>query len=150
MEIIYEKVKYKLCTRERTQWSTDEKYEKLGDKKIIEFSYEDIDQLYVGKGDCCRCGCGGAYFYPKHEADRFNAEPDRRADLMIPNSDDYIHEILRDYFVPISNDSSQGQDWGSTAVLSQSGYIIEVDLKMGNDLKVATLYLYEKKFNNEK
>jgi hypothetical protein len=24
-----------------------------------------VDQVYIGKGNCCRCGCGGEYFTAK-------------------------------------------------------------------------------------
>jgi hypothetical protein len=27
-----------------------------------DISLEQVEEIYVGKGNCCRCGCGGDYF----------------------------------------------------------------------------------------
>ena len=33
-------------------------------KKRHEFSFEQVENLYIGNGNQCRCGCGGEYYYP--------------------------------------------------------------------------------------
>ena len=33
----------------------------------IKFKFEDITCLYVGQGNCCRCGCEGGFYYPNKE-----------------------------------------------------------------------------------
>lgn len=30
-----------------------------------EISLDSVHKIYIGKGNCCRCGCGGEYFDPK-------------------------------------------------------------------------------------
>jgi len=34
------------------------------DEKYVEFDESKIEQIYYGKGNCCRCGCGGYYAQP--------------------------------------------------------------------------------------
>ena len=29
-----------------------------------EISLDKVESIYLGKGNCCRCGCGGEYFRP--------------------------------------------------------------------------------------
>lgn len=29
-----------------------------------EISLDKVESIYIGKGNCCRCGCGGEYFRP--------------------------------------------------------------------------------------
>lgn len=29
-----------------------------------EISLDSVESIYIGKGNCCRCGCGGDYFRP--------------------------------------------------------------------------------------
>jgi len=63
--------------------------------KEITFSLGQIDQMYEGRGNCCRCGCGGNYYnlernsrkiinaLQKMESGRYDVE----------SIDDYIFEI---------------------------------------------------------
>lgn len=36
-------------------------HEPVTHTRNIDFTLEDIDQIYLGEGDCCRCGCAGTY-----------------------------------------------------------------------------------------
>ncbi len=68
--------------------------------KEITFSLGQIDQMYEGRGNCCRCGCGGNYYnlernsrkiinaLQKMESGRYDVE----------SIDDYIFEITIDEF----------------------------------------------------
>jgi hypothetical protein len=68
--------------------------------KEITFSLGQIDQMYEGRGNCCRCGCGGNYYnlernsrkiinaLQKMESGRYDVE----------SIDDYIFEITIDEY----------------------------------------------------
>ena len=72
----------------------------IQEPRQITFSLADIDQLYEGRGNCCRCGCGGDYYnlernsrkiincLQKMESGRYDVE----------SIDDYIFEIVIDEF----------------------------------------------------
>jgi hypothetical protein len=72
----------------------------IQEPREITFSLADIDQLYEGRGNCCRCGCGGNYYnlernsrkiincLQKMESGRYDVE----------SIDDYIFEITIDEF----------------------------------------------------
>lgn len=30
-----------------------------------DISLDSVESIYIGKGNCCRCGCGGEYFRPE-------------------------------------------------------------------------------------
>lgn len=36
-------------------------------EKLQALTFEDIENIYVGKKNCCRCGCGGEYKDFKHK-----------------------------------------------------------------------------------
>ena len=36
-------------------------YETKEEKECV-ITIDQVDNLYIGKGNCCRCGCGGDYF----------------------------------------------------------------------------------------
>ena len=48
---------------------------------VINFDTDDIKQVYKGKLDNCRCGCGGDYFKPGTKHD--DAEIQRALDLLV-------------------------------------------------------------------
>ena len=31
-------------------------------KMNTEITFDKVDKVYIGKGNCCRCGCGGEYY----------------------------------------------------------------------------------------
>lgn len=33
----------------------------------IDITIDNVEKLYDGKGNCCRCGCGGEYYYNTEE-----------------------------------------------------------------------------------
>lgn len=33
-----------------------------------EISLDSVESIYIGKGNCCRCGCGGDYFRPSEDS----------------------------------------------------------------------------------
>jgi hypothetical protein len=74
-------------------------------------------QLYVGKGHCCRCGCGGNYFRTSEDAG--HAKKIRN----------YIKKLLS----------------GKYAVTEQAGlgdeYIYEIELSKSGADRVATFYI---------
>lgn len=74
-------------------------------------------ELYVGKGHCCRCGCGGEYFRTKEDAG--HAKKIRH----------YIKKLLS----------------GKYAVTEQEGiggeYIYEIELSKSGHDRVATFYV---------
>lgn len=56
---------------------------------------DQVDNLYIGKGNCCRCGCGGDYF----EADEYESKMIKvlrqmaSGEYQVRSIDDYIFEI---------------------------------------------------------
>jgi hypothetical protein len=34
----------------------------LARKTNTEITFDKVDKVYIGKGNCCRCGCGGEYY----------------------------------------------------------------------------------------
>ena len=34
----------------------------LVQKTNTEITFDKVDKVYIGKGNCCRCGCGGEYY----------------------------------------------------------------------------------------
>jgi hypothetical protein len=65
-------------------------------EKKIPITLDMVDQLYEGKGNNCRCGCGGKYFQP----DEHPAKIQRIINKMcsgkynVTSIDDYIFEII--------------------------------------------------------
>ena len=80
------------------------------------FKVEQVESLYIGKGNCCRCGCGGDYFRvaedPKHA------------------------KKIKHYLKKLAS--------GNYRVLAQDGYIFEIELSKSGYDRVATFYLHDK------
>jgi hypothetical protein len=75
------------------------------------FSLAQVEDIYIGKGRCCRCGCGGEYF----------------------KAEDGHAKKIEHYLKKFAS--------GKYEVTEQDGYIFEINLsKTGHD-RVATLYL---------
>lgn len=46
---------------------------KINGMKIEEFLKDkNVYKIYVGKDNCCRCGCGGTYYYKQKIQDKLN------------------------------------------------------------------------------
>lgn len=67
----------------------------------ITFSLDDVDTLYEGRGNCCRCGCGGDYYYLDRNSHKImNAlQKMESGSYHIESINDYIFEIvLNEYY----------------------------------------------------
>jgi len=38
------------------------KHQPMVNEMQIDITIENVDSMYEGKGNCCRCGCGGEYY----------------------------------------------------------------------------------------
>lgn len=47
------------------------KHTPLNAVKGTELTFENVENLYIGNGNCCRCGCGGEYY---EASDEFSAD----------------------------------------------------------------------------
>ena len=79
------------------------------------FTLDQVDKVYIGKGNCCRCGCGGEYFYAKEEV----------------NAKKIAHYLKK-------------MASGKYAVDVQDGYIFQIDLSKSGHDRVATFYLHDR------
>ena len=80
------------------------------------FSVEQVESLYIGKGHCCRCGCGGNYFRVKEDPKHAKK--------------------IKHYLKKLAS--------GKYPVLVQDGYIFEIELSKAGHDRVATFYLHDK------
>lgn len=66
--------------------------------RTSEVTIEQVESLYIGKGNCCRCGCGGKYIYPKTELDvaKINAVLEKMSSGIyeVESIDDKFFEIV--------------------------------------------------------
>ena len=80
-------------------------------------SVEQVESLYIGKGNCCRCGCGGNYFRTKEDASHAKK--------------------IKHYLKKLAS--------GNYTVTEQAGlgdeYIYEIDLSKSGHDRVATFYI---------
>ena len=60
----------------------------------FDIKLENIRQVYRGKLDNCRCGCGGDYLYTQNEADKMNEGRDK---YFIKGSDVAIKNDLKKF-----------------------------------------------------
>lgn len=67
----------------------------MPETKMIEFSLENVDQLYEGKGNSCRCGCNGEYYSAEEYPDKIQAVLEKMASnkYEVTSIADYIFEI---------------------------------------------------------
>jgi hypothetical protein len=61
-----------------------------------EITIDMVENLYVGKGNCCRCGCGGEYFTPEEHAKKIQRSIKKMASgkYEVSSINDYIFEIV--------------------------------------------------------
>jgi hypothetical protein len=84
--------------------------------KAPSFSVEQVESIYIGKGNQCRCGCGGDY---------------------LRVSDDPKHaKKIKHYLKKLAS--------GNYPVEVQDGYIFEIELSKSGYDRVATFYLRNK------
>lgn len=65
--------------------------------KRIQITFEQVDNLYIGKGNNCRCGCAGVY----HEASKPEDAKTIRRVLKKMTSGKYKVESIEDYIFEI-------------------------------------------------
>lgn len=65
-------------------------------KRQREITLDMVDKLYVGKGNNCRCGCGGNYYEPAEHAKKIERSIKKFASgkYEVHSQDDYIFEIV--------------------------------------------------------
>ncbi len=88
------------------------------EKKYVEFDESEIEQIYYGKGKCCRCGCGGYYAQPNSD---------------IQKDKDIMRKALKLFRS------------GEREIESIDGFVFEI--KLSGD-KVYCLYTYEPQNNS--
>jgi hypothetical protein len=69
-------------------------------ERQITIDLNDVDQLYQGKGNCCRCGCGGNYYnLEQNKRKIINALSNMECgEFKVESIDDYIFEITLDEY----------------------------------------------------
>lgn len=94
-----------------------------------DISLDSVESIYIGKGNCCRCGCGGDYFRPSE------AEDAEQAAKAIKKIKHYLKKMAS----------------GKYKVESIENYIFEIVLGERYDTRgrlsasrVATIYLHTK------
>ena len=67
---------------------------------IKQIDIDMVDSLYEGRGDSCRCGCAGNYYYPDKNKRKIKNTLERMAsDLYkVTSIDGYIFEIELETF----------------------------------------------------
>lgn len=61
--------------------------------KVI--SLDQVDKVYIGKGNCCRCGCGGEYFTAKDNPKEVIKALEKLSSgkYEVESQEDYIFEL---------------------------------------------------------
>jgi len=95
--------------------------EKITKEQFLNISIEQISQVYEGKRDCCRCGCGGDY-----TATRFMKKPRTVVDTS------HVETLLEHTKDLVSNDFNNHILFGDTFI----------DIEVGLD-KSITFYFDE-------
>jgi hypothetical protein len=80
-------------------------------------SLEQIESLYIGKGRCCRCGCGGEYF-------RVSEDPKHAKKI-----NHFLKKLASGKYDIYEQDGSGGE------------YIYEINLSKSGHDRVATFYV---------
>ena len=63
-------------------------------KTNTEITFDKVEQVYIGKGNCCRCGCGGEYYTAKENPEEVKKALDKLSSgkYEVESQDDYIFE----------------------------------------------------------
>ena len=87
-------------TKEAIEDAIEKLQEQLKDdtlKKGESFLLEDVKQVYVGRGDLCRCGCNGDYYSMNKEDDYYSPKDvEYYVDEMFSSYNSYEIEKIRD------------------------------------------------------
>ena len=69
---------------------------------------DQVDKLYIGLGNCCRCGCGGEYISPDSDENIKIIEKVlakmSKGTIEVESQDDYIFEIVIKKWVTAKGD----------------------------------------------
>jgi hypothetical protein len=67
----------------------------LVQKTNTEITFDKVDKVYIGKGNCCRCGCGGEYYTAEENPEEVKKALDKLSSgkYDVVSQDDYIFEI---------------------------------------------------------
>jgi hypothetical protein len=65
------------------------------EEKFATIDIESVEKLYVGKGNCCRCGCRGEYYYLEQYRDKIQRSLKKMASgkYQIESIEDYIFDM---------------------------------------------------------
>ena len=74
--------------------------EPMQPERQITFSLGDIEQMYEGRGNNCRCGCAGNYYTLEHNSRKIVNALQKMASgkYHVESIDDYIFEIVIDEY----------------------------------------------------
>ena len=63
-------------------------------KTNTEITLDQVDKVYIGKGNCCRCGCGGEYFTAQDNPEEVKKALEKLSSGKneVESIDDYIFE----------------------------------------------------------
>lgn len=64
-------------------------------KTNTEITLSQVENIYIGKGNCCRCGCGGKYYTPEENPKKVlkALEEFSSGKHEVESIDNYIFEI---------------------------------------------------------
>lgn len=95
-------------------------YTPIVTKSKVTIELKNVEKIYLGKGNQCRCGCGGEYTYQTDEGEYIDGEPEK------------IERMLK-RFLKMAE---------TREVTSTENYIFEVNVsRQGNTDRVMTIYL---------
>jgi hypothetical protein len=62
---------------------------------VIDITFENVDKLYIGKGNVCRCGCKGEYYTADEDPSKIKNTLEKMSNGTYPvtSIDNYIFEI---------------------------------------------------------
>jgi hypothetical protein len=64
---------------------------------VTNITFDQVEKLYDGKGNNCRCGCGGEYYYPDDQYGRMEIESAlarMQRSRSVESINNYIFEIV--------------------------------------------------------
>jgi len=91
--------------------------------KEIEFLMDDVEKIYIGKGDHCRCGCGGEYYNNNVAVDKAKIQRAVKKFLKLTSERDVIS--IKDYILEMNVSKNGERDWVYTIYLNEDKYKIE-------------------------
>jgi hypothetical protein len=66
----------------------------LAQKTNRVIALDQVDKVYIGKGNCCRCGCGGEYYTPEDNPKKVKTALEKMSSgkYEVESQDGYIFE----------------------------------------------------------